>query len=79
MWPEMDDCMTPVTRRAVKPFVDTHPHADLNSVIDNKKIETKLQDNCIPDIYVIVFVSIFELQLPVDKDHPFAGRFLKKN
>ena len=54
MWPEMDDCMTPVTQRAVKPFVDTHPHADLNSVIDNKIIETKLQDNCIPDIYVMM-------------------------
>ena len=50
----MDDCMTPVTQRAVKPFVDTHPHADLNSVIDNKIIETKLQDNCIPDIYVMM-------------------------
>ena len=57
----MDDCMTPVTRRAVKPFVDTHPHADLNSVIDNKKIETKLQDNCIPDIYVMMLLFFVHL------------------
>ena len=57
----MDDCMTPVTRRAVKPFVDTQPHADLNSVIDNKKIETKLQDNCIPDIYVMMLLFCVHL------------------